>query len=164
MVDKRKSSRPSKIEIGYLLNMKTQTNALREFIRSEIVQLFEEKKDDESIFSPDNVKSSLEKTASAEKKSTTSPAGTDIKGGAAADRAAQLFKSNKQLTGLTSKIKDINSLASFVQDVVGTVISPNEKGEQNLTATSALTSVKKVLDPLNKAAAAQAAGKEKNEK
>ena len=143
--------------------MKTQTNSLREFIRSEIVQLFEEKKGDESIFSADNVKKSLEKIPSGEKKIVT-PAGTDIKGGAAADRAAQFIKSNKQLTGLTSKIKDINSLASLVQDVVGTVISPNEKGEQNLTATSALASVKKVLDPLNKVAAAQAAGKEKNEK
>jgi hypothetical protein len=144
--------------------MKTQTNSLREFIRSEIVQLFEEKKNDESIFSADNVKKSLEKiTAASSQKQTTTPAGKDIKGGAAADRAAQLFKSNKQLMNLTTKIKDKNSLASFVQDVIGTVISPNEKGEQNLNATSALASVKKVLDPLSKAAADQASGK-KDEK
>jgi hypothetical protein len=92
-------------------------------------------------------------------------AGADIKGGAAADRAAQLFKSNKQLVGLTSQIKDVNSLASFIQDIIGTVITPDESGKKKLAAKDALISIKKILDPLSKAAAAevQAAREKKQE-
>jgi len=114
---------------------------LREFVRSELQVLFEDV--------PGKVPSA---------------AGKDIKGGAASERAAQLFSSNKQLVGLTNQIKDVNSFASFMQDVIKILITPDEKGNKKLTAKDALTSIKKIIEPLTQAVAKQQQEKQQSKK
>lgn len=65
--------------------------------------------------------------------------GKDIKGGSAADAAAQKLSSNKTLISAMDKISTADALASFIQDVVKIA---SQKG---ISQQEAVTALKKVL-------------------